>query len=146
MARRWNDSPRPGRPHAPLTAADEAGTPPEALIVEGMLVGGDEERVDVVVSPYVLSFERSAISEIEALPDPAGLVPGMARAVRLHLEIGARLFGLSSSADLEDTIWRRRNSFAVATRSDAADESLETDEQRALTSAFLARHGIAPPE
>ena len=117
----------------------------EELIVEGMLIGGDDERVDLVVTPYVLSLEREAILEIESLPDPPGLVAETGHAVRVRLVIGARLFWLSSSAEVEARMWRRRTSFAVACRPEPADQTEETPYQRAATRDFLASHGIEGP-
>ena len=112
------------------------------VLMEGMLVGGDDERIEIVVTPYLLSLEREAVVEVEALPDPQLLIPGMGKAVRLRMRAGARLFAFSSSADLEATMWRRRFSFAVGTRSAPPEQTPQTEQQRAATRAFLAKHGI----
>ena len=112
------------------------------LLVEGLLVGGDGERLDIVVTPYLFSLERAAVVDVETLPEPPLLIPGTASAVRLRIRVGARLLGLSSSAKTEATIWRRRSSFAVATRSAPPEETAQSEQQRAATRAFLARHGI----
>lgn len=114
------------------------------IVVEGLLVGGDDERLDLVVTPYLFSLERGAVLDLERLEDPAQLVAGTARAVRLRLRAGARLYGLCASGAVEAGLWRRRSSFPVAARSgSASEETLETEEQRELTRAFLERHGIA---
>jgi hypothetical protein len=107
-----------------------------------MLVGGDDERIDIVVTPYLLALERDAVVEVEALPEPQLLLPGMGKAVRLRMRAGARLFAFSSSADLEATMWRRRSSFAVSTRSAPPEQTPQTEQQLAATRAFLAKHGI----
>lgn len=113
------------------------------LVVEGLLVGGDGERLDLVVTPYLLSFERAAVVDLEVLPAPPQLVAGTARAVRLRLRAGVRLHGFSSANDVESKLWARRSSFATVSRSTTStEETLETEEQRALTRAFLAAHGI----
>jgi hypothetical protein len=115
----------------------------ETLLVEGLLVGGDAEQLDVVVTPFLFSFERAAVLDVEAVPDPPLLIPGTARAVRLRLRAGARLFGLSSSAAKEAKIWRQRSSFAVATRQSVIPEQTpQSEEQRLATRAFLLRYGI----
>lgn len=111
-------------------------------LVEGMLVGGDDEKLEIVVTPYLFALERQAILEVEELPEPPLLIHGSGKAVRLRFRAGVRLFGLSSSTDAEARMWCRRSSFAVATRSAPPETTELTMEQRAETHAFLARHGI----
>jgi hypothetical protein len=125
-----------------IAVAGIDGEPDTTLLVEGLLVGGDGEQLDIVVTPYLFSLERGAVLDIEALPEPPQLIPGMASAVRLRIRAGACLFGLSSSAEMEAKMWRRRSSFAVATRSAAPEQTRQSEHQRAATRAFLARHGI----
>jgi hypothetical protein len=134
---------QPPPPAASATPVTGRNTEPDpTLLVEGLLVGGDGERLDIVVTPYLLSLERAAVLDVEALPEPRLLIPGTARAVRVRLRVGARLLGLGSSARTEATMWRRRSSFAVATRTAAPEDTAQTEQQRAATRAFLARHGI----
>jgi hypothetical protein len=111
-----------------------------------MLVGGDDESIDIVVTPYLLSLEREAVVEVEALPEPQLLIPGMGQAVRVRMRAGARLFAFSSSADFEAQMWRRRSSFAVGTRSVPPEQTPQTEQQLAATRAFLAKHGIRDDE
>jgi hypothetical protein len=134
----------------PQREVSETSVPPSSphpgseatVLMEGMLVGGDDERIDIVVTPYLLSLEREAVVAVEALPEPQLLLPGMGTAVRLRMRAGARLFAFSSSADLEAQMWRRRSSFAVGTRSAPPEQTPQTEQQLAATRAFLAKHGI----
>ena len=112
------------------------------FVVEGMLVGGNEELLKVVVTPYLMAFERAAVTDLEALPDPPSLVAGTGRAVRLHVRVGARILGLWSAEAIEATMWKRRSSFAVATRTAPPEETQLTDVHRARTRAFYERHGL----
>ncbi len=112
------------------------------FLLEGLLVGGDADRLAIIVTPYLVELERAEITEVEALADPPLLTPGAARAVRLHVRRGARVLGFSSAAALESKLWRTRSSFAVATRGVPPEQTSLPPAQRERTRAFLAEHGI----
>jgi hypothetical protein len=127
------------------SASDEEGDPP-AFAVEGVLVGGDAETLDLLLSPYLLTIDRRSVVAIEEVAAPEQLLPGRGHAVRMQLEVGARIRNLASAAGWEAELWRRRRSFAVATRREPPESQPESQEYSARSREFLARHGITEEE
>jgi hypothetical protein len=111
------------------------------FIVEGFLVGADDSTIRLLMSPYVLDLDRDAVSEIEERAPLPTQDPSVGIAVRLRLRSGARLLGMSASADIESRLWRTRRPFALLTRAKTApltDDGAYAELER----QFLAAYGI----
>lgn len=116
-------------------------TDEENFIVEGFLVGADDTTIRLLMPPYVLDFDRAAVGEIDERASLPTQDPSVGIAVRLRLRKGARLLGMSASADIETRLWRTRRPFAMLTRTKTAplaDDGVYAELER----QFLAAYGI----
>jgi hypothetical protein len=109
--------------------------------VEGFLVAADDKAIRLVMPPYVLDFAREAVCDIQERPPLPTQDTSVGIAVRITLHGGARVLGMSASADIESRLWRTRRPFAMLTRSQtppATDHSAYAELER----QFLATYGI----
>jgi hypothetical protein len=88
----------------------------DPIIIEALLVRGEDEHVRVILGPYCLDFDADDVLGLEEVPLPAGVVEGSAIAGRVTLKPGARLLGLGSSNSYREVLWNRGLPFALATR------------------------------
>lgn len=86
------------------------------FVIEGFLVGGNGETLQLVMPPYLLEIARVDVDRIDELPALPLQNTTVGVSVRLTLRRGARLHGMRSARDLEAEMWRSRRPFAMATR------------------------------
>ena len=87
----------------------------DPIIIEALLVRGEDEHVRVILGPYCMDFDAEDVLGLEEVPLPAGVVEGSAIAARVTLRTGARLLGLGSSSSYREVLWNRGLPFALAT-------------------------------
>lgn len=97
------------------------------LVVEGFLVGGDAETIQLVMPPYLLEFARADVLHIEERPPLPLQNETSCVAVRLELCRGARLMDMHCARAIEASMWSSRRPFAMATRVEAAPMIGEAD-------------------
>lgn len=86
------------------------------FVIEGFLVGGDDEVLQVVMPPYLLALARADVRGVEELPALPQQDVAFCVAARLTLVVGARLRAMHSARDLDSSMWEGRRPFAMATR------------------------------
>ncbi|MEP7308582.1 MAG: hypothetical protein ABJA98_24005 [Acidobacteriota bacterium] len=112
----------------------------QPIVIEALLVRGENDRVRVILGPYCLDFEADDLLNLEEIPLPCGLTEGHAIAARVTLKPGARLMGIGSADVYRDVLWRREVPFSLATRPTAvfkADAAMKKRED-----AFFAARGF----
>ena len=116
------------------------------FVIEALLVAGNHEWLDLVLSPYYLRIARPGVVECTEVSPPPDLDASQAVAVRLRLREGTPLQALRSSQGIEKRLRVRRSPFAIATRSTAAPFTAEPSAFVARRNEFLAAFGIDPSE
>ena len=86
------------------------------FVIEGFLVGGDDNVLQVIMPPYLLELVRADVRRIEELPALPQQDVAFCIAARLTLVAGARLHAMHSARDLDASMWASRRPFAMATR------------------------------
>jgi hypothetical protein len=122
-----------------MNAIDPTTCPP--LVLEGLLVQGEHERVRIVLEGVVIEVDLADVLDVETFTPPADLREGAALLARVVLVHGARLRGLASSEPYRELLWREPLPFAMATRPDRA-EFVVPEDYVALERRFLAEHGL----
>ncbi len=97
------------------------------FVVEGFLVGGDAETIQLVMPPYLLAFARADVLRIEERPPLPLQNETNCVAARLELCRGARLVDMHCARAIEVSMWSSRRPFAIATRPEAAPMIGEAD-------------------
>ena len=123
--------------------------PPDGLdtfIIEALLIAGNNEWLDLVLTPYYLRIARDGVVECTEVSPPPDLDASQALAVRLRLREGTPLQLLRSSQKIEEHLWVRRSSFAAATRPSAVPFKAEPPTLVARRNEFLVAFGIDPAE
>jgi hypothetical protein len=134
----------PQDPSHPLQSPSQADR--NSFIIEALLIAGDDEMLDLVLSPYHLRIARDGVVECTEISPPPDLDASQAIAVRLRLREGTPLRLLRSSQGIEEHLWVRRRSFALATRPSAMPFAAEPIALVARRNQFLAAFGIDPSE
>lgn len=112
------------------------------IFVEGFLLRGGAASVRLVLGDLSLEIDAADVLAVEELAPPDGL-DGFAIPVRVHLRRGTRLFGLSGSEAYRPLLYRRRQPFALSTRSERGAMP-ESPRFRRLEGRFLRERGIEP--
>ena len=90
--------------------------PNSSITVEGFVVGGTDNTVQVVLPPYLLEFAQADVFAMDELPPLPLQNTAVCVAARLTLRRGARIMAMRSAAELESRMWIRRRPFAFVTR------------------------------
>jgi hypothetical protein len=115
--------------------------PLEEFELEGFLVAGDDDSIHLLLPPYVLQLRRDDILALEELPAHPRQRTEAGIAVRIRVQKGCRLSGVTSSCDYERRLWRRRRPFVIATRHEKAPMR-DDGSYGELENAFLLERGI----
>lgn len=113
----------------------------DGFVVEGFLVGGDAETIELVMPPYLLVIERADVRACEERPPVPSQNAAVCAAVRLALRRPARLRAMRASRELEADMWIAQRPFAMVVRPQEAPVSGEAA-YAARERAFLAAFGI----
>ncbi len=92
----------------------------DGFVVEGFLVGGDAETIQLVMPPYLLEFARADVLQLEERPPLPLQNLAASVAARLELRRGARLLTMRSARALDEAMWTHRRPFAMTTRPEPA--------------------------
>lgn len=112
----------------------------DPIVIEALLVAGEEESVRVILGPYCLDVDADDVLTLEELPLPDGLIEGSAIAGRVTLKPGARLRRLGSADPYRKVLWHQALPFALATRPEIL---FETDSaMQAREHEFFAARGL----
>lgn len=95
------------------------------FVIEGFLIGGDADSIQLVMPPYLLELSREDVLHIEERPPLPLQNLAVCVAVGIELRRGARLLGMRCARALEATMWASRRPFAMATRPEVAPMSGE---------------------
>lgn len=112
----------------------------ELIVIEALLVRGENDQVRVILGPYCLDFDADDVVNLEEVPLPSGLAEGHAIAARVTLKAGARLLGMGSSDVYRNVLWRREVPFSLATRPTAVFKADAAMKQR--EDAFFSARGL----
>lgn len=112
----------------------------DPIIIEALLVTGENDRVRVILGSYCLDFDADDLLDCEELPLPGGVKEGSAVAARVTLQPGARLRRLGTSQAYDAVLWEHEQPFALATR--PARIFQVDSEMKAREEAFFIARGL----